>query len=395
MPGTDPSSLHLHGDRKVALIEGQGVPDADAAAARWVGDLTRPEKFLLAVSIEGPLGDLRDLDHGVNVPGAVAKGGHLGHRARCQGLQICEICIVEDLDARGPAEIQLWRVAEASNLSAVDLQQRADVVVKRLPRKEPDGPGVVGQSTTNDIDGTRAVFSVNLVGSAGKHPANHANVPLLRYGADVKRVVGRHGRGHTLFEDDDSSGLVDVQRHLPVVFVDARSFNSDDAAGGKVGVRTPIFVVPAGSLAVLFPRVVLKHSEGDLLLFAANHLIADVVRDDGDLNFHITVCPGQFGETRDFLRLSRLAPAARRGRRGAALESAKNGAHGVLWRDVKFLFVLRKGLGHLGRVGIRAFFEHRLDVVGVLFLRHVDSPRQALLFLACTENRRRAFVRVG
>ena len=41
--------------------------------------------------------------------------------------------------------------------------------------------------------------------------------------------------------------------------------------------RTPVLVIPADSLTVFFPRVVLEHTEGDLLFFTANHLVTDVM----------------------------------------------------------------------------------------------------------------------
>ena len=58
----------------------------------------------------------------------------------------------------------------------------------------------------------------------------------------------------------------------------------------------PILVIPTDSLAVFFPRVVFEHTECNLLFFAANHLVSNVVSDDGDLDLNIFVGTCQFGK---------------------------------------------------------------------------------------------------
>ena len=74
--------------------------------------------------------------------------------------------------------------------------------------------------------------------------------------------------------------------------------------------RPPVFVVPAGALTVFFPRIVLEHSKGDLLLLASDHLVTNVVRDDGDFNFNITVTATKLRKTGDFLGFPRGCSAS-------------------------------------------------------------------------------------
>ena len=236
---------------------------------------------------------------------------------------------------------------------------------------------------------------MNLIGPTCQNSANDADVPLFWNGIDIDWVVGCHLCGHPFLQDDDAGGLIDVQGHLSIVFVHTGALDAHDASRSQVGMRPPILVIPAGSLTVLFPRIVLQHPEGDLLFFASNHLITNVVRDDSNLNLDVSIVARQFREAGDFLGFSRGACATGWGWRCAALEASKHRTHGILRRNVEFLFVLGKSLGNFLGIGLRAFFLNGLDIVCVLVFRHHVVLRQALLFGACTENRRRAFVRVG
>ena len=71
---------------------------------------------------------------------------------------------------------------------------------------------------------------MNLIGSAGQHPTDDADVAFLGNVVDVDWIVGGHSGGYALLQHDDSGRLVDVQRHLSVVLVDARTFDADDAS---------------------------------------------------------------------------------------------------------------------------------------------------------------------
>ena len=152
--------------------------------------MPRPEEFLFPVSVERTLGDLRNLDHCVDVPRAIPQSSHRGEGACCEGFQVSEIGVMEHLDSGGSSEIQFGCISETSDLSAVNFQQRTDVVVKRFPRKETDGSGVVGQATPHHINGTGAIFSMDLVRSAGQNPANHTDVAFFWNIVDIDGIVG-------------------------------------------------------------------------------------------------------------------------------------------------------------------------------------------------------------
>ena len=97
---------------------------------------------------------------------------------------------MEHLDSGSPAEVQLGRISETSDLGTVNFQQGTDLVFKRLPGKEADGAGIVGQATPHHIDGTGAIFSMDLVRAAGQYPANNTDVAFLGNVVDVDGVVG-------------------------------------------------------------------------------------------------------------------------------------------------------------------------------------------------------------
>ena len=194
-----------------------------------------------------------------------------------------------DLNACGSAEVKFRSISETSDLSPINLDQRSDLMVKGLPGKESNGSSVICQATSDHIDGTGSILSVNLIGTTGENTTDNADVAFLWNVSDIDGVIGSHRGGNTFFQHDNSGRLVDVQGHFSVILVHACAFDTNDAACSKVGMWPPILVIPAGPLAVFLPWIVLQHPIGDLLLFASNHLVANVVRNDGDFNFDISV----------------------------------------------------------------------------------------------------------
>ena len=65
----------------------------------------------------------------------------------------------------------------------------------------------------------------------------------------------------------------------------------------------PVFVIPTGSLCVFFPGVVFEHPKSDFLFFSTNHLIANVVRNDGHLDLDVAVVAVEFRESGNLLCL--------------------------------------------------------------------------------------------
>ena len=114
--------------------------------------MSGPEEFFLAVAVERALCDVHDLNNCIHVSRAVSERRYVGEGVLSERFQVGKIGVVEHLNAGGTAKVQLGCVAKTSNLSAINFQERADLVVEGLPRQEPNRPGVVGQATPNNID---------------------------------------------------------------------------------------------------------------------------------------------------------------------------------------------------------------------------------------------------
>ena len=109
-----------------------------------------------------------------------------------------------DLNARGSAEVEFRSISETSNLGPINLHQGSDLMVKGLPGKEPNGSSVIGQATSDHINGSRSVLSVNLVGPTGKDTTNNADVAFLWDIVDINGVIGSHRGGNTFFQHNNS-----------------------------------------------------------------------------------------------------------------------------------------------------------------------------------------------
>ena len=77
-------------------------------------------------------------------------------------------------------------------------------MLEGFPGEEPDGSRVIGETATDDINRTRTVLSVDLVGPTCENPPDNANVAFLWNGINVDGVIGGHRSGNAFLEDDDA-----------------------------------------------------------------------------------------------------------------------------------------------------------------------------------------------
>ena len=74
-------------------------------------------------------------------------------------------------------------------------------------QQEAKGIGSVGtliEMTSDHVNGSGSVLSVNLVGPTGENTTNNADVAFLWDVVDIDGVIGSHRGGNTFFQHNNS-----------------------------------------------------------------------------------------------------------------------------------------------------------------------------------------------